>query len=762
SYQWLDEAPEDATVALLKQIFQQMNNETVSRPPAFEVSTSIVCINALWFLSLIIALVDALFALLCKQWLREHRRHTHTRTPEEALALRWLRNQSLKKWHVPTILASLPILLELALFLFLAGLLELLRVRHPVPFTIAATVVGFAGAFYLGTTIIPAVNVIRQALQITPDLARIRESGAVIKYSPVDFIAKLPPMEYICPYKSPQAWAAFKVLRIISRLPPFPRLFSFHRKGGESTILWSTTRAYEETITPFRSWSLVDLEVLQRSNIHLAPNFYELNAFRWVVTELRDTPIMIPHLQNILESIPPYLVMPAIFDQWLFHPGREWSIRDIGDALRSGRSRPGIEDYRSSFQRLFVEYRPNPELFNELLHWTHILMNVRKLDSTHHQKLAGLMRELSDRMEQVGFATVGFPVAFHRMDSLLESPKTRDLGSALWKLCGETGRIGLNRQSQRKSSTYFMHNLAAYVIASSPDYTLDMPTTTTTSPFVQSPSGVKSLYDIHQVALDLGMVFPRWMHAMDIVRRVHQLPEDHFKTPPGLFPLPLQQLEKELSRQNRRGSEADFGYLIIFRDHWDNANTHNKGRLLSILSNHIIDFHSQSTAKTHTDLDHSSEDSLPLLRSAVGLELITFINDRLVEEKEAYSLFGYDIMSAWHKAIDHIRLARRDLSSGHFRPILYDGTHSPDQSPPGPALEVASTNGGGSTNLQSAAGRANNETAPALSSKLSPEAGAYHRGSPVIDKTDAVGRPDGSQRANESMKVGGLGADINV
>ncbi|KAJ8094496.1 hypothetical protein PM082_010930 [Marasmius tenuissimus] len=92
SYQWLQEAPEDTTVVLLKRISQQLNNTSVSQsePDEFTIASSVVAINVLWFLSLIIALVDALFALLCKQWLREHRRHTHTHTPSEALALRWL------------------------------------------------------------------------------------------------------------------------------------------------------------------------------------------------------------------------------------------------------------------------------------------------------------------------------------------------------------------------------------------------------------------------------------------------------------------------------------------------------------------------------------------------------------------------------------------------------------------------------------------------------------------------------------------------
>ncbi|KAK1219171.1 hypothetical protein PQX77_018129, partial [Marasmius sp. AFHP31] len=217
SYQWLQEAPEDTTVTLLKQISQQMNGTSVPEPDTFSVSSSDVAINILWFLSLIIALVDALFALLCKQWLREHRRHTHTRTPDEALALRWLRHRSLEKWHVPKILASLPMLLELALFLFLAGLLELLRTRHPVLFSIATIVVAVAAVFYFGTTIIPAVDIIRQAQQVTDELWHQRNNPK--RYSPSVFITTLPPMEYICPYKSPQAWVACQSLRLLSRIP---------------------------------------------------------------------------------------------------------------------------------------------------------------------------------------------------------------------------------------------------------------------------------------------------------------------------------------------------------------------------------------------------------------------------------------------------------------------------------------------------------------------------------------------------------------
>ncbi|KAF9257478.1 hypothetical protein L218DRAFT_879382, partial [Marasmius fiardii PR-910] len=102
SYQWLQEDPADtsaallnSTVILLMQIAQQSSQSSSpstitppSQPLPFTASASVVRINTFWFLSLTLALVDALFGLLCKQWLREHKRQTNTQTPGQALALR--------------------------------------------------------------------------------------------------------------------------------------------------------------------------------------------------------------------------------------------------------------------------------------------------------------------------------------------------------------------------------------------------------------------------------------------------------------------------------------------------------------------------------------------------------------------------------------------------------------------------------------------------------------------------------------------------
>ncbi|KAK1227504.1 hypothetical protein PQX77_009503, partial [Marasmius sp. AFHP31] len=96
SYQELSEDPAETTVTLLKQISQQLGQPnftlgtTLSQPGPFEPSSSNVRINCFWFLSLILSLTSSLFALLCKQWLRERVRETSTRAPGEAFALRQL------------------------------------------------------------------------------------------------------------------------------------------------------------------------------------------------------------------------------------------------------------------------------------------------------------------------------------------------------------------------------------------------------------------------------------------------------------------------------------------------------------------------------------------------------------------------------------------------------------------------------------------------------------------------------------------------
>ncbi|KAF9254150.1 hypothetical protein L218DRAFT_913546, partial [Marasmius fiardii PR-910] len=301
--------PADSTVALLNStltilmgIAQRNSTESPFSSfdplPHFTPSSSIVRINTFWFLSLTLALVDALIGLLCKQWLRAHQQQTNTRTPGEALALRWLRSRSFEHWHVPKILASLPMILEMALFLFFAGLLELLWNHHPIPFAFSLSVVGIAVVFYLVTAILPGLNIIQQALE-SPQI-NYRDPSSYEEGLP-----HLPKISLICPYRSPQSWLAFQLLSFIFHIPgskPFMHLVlaKFNQKwkgSSKSEVEWQLAT----DIYPHSNWPSLNLHAIQSfSRIENCPDFYQLKGFRWLVQQTRDSPSMIPHLQNVL------------------------------------------------------------------------------------------------------------------------------------------------------------------------------------------------------------------------------------------------------------------------------------------------------------------------------------------------------------------------------------------------------------------------------------------------------------------------------
>ncbi|KAH7092726.1 hypothetical protein BKA62DRAFT_834674 [Auriculariales sp. MPI-PUGE-AT-0066] len=109
-------------------------NGTVTAPgslPDFDrvpTTTRSRLVNGLWFASLTLALVDALLAILVKQWLVEYA--SRMRQPA-ADARQWVWRhyafrEGLTKWGVGVVISALAALLHVALFLFLSGLLTYL------------------------------------------------------------------------------------------------------------------------------------------------------------------------------------------------------------------------------------------------------------------------------------------------------------------------------------------------------------------------------------------------------------------------------------------------------------------------------------------------------------------------------------------------------------------------------------------------------------------------------------------------------------
>ncbi|KAK7018672.1 hypothetical protein VNI00_018326 [Paramarasmius palmivorus] len=302
SYQWLSE---DTTVIILAQISHQLNGTQTQSAP-FTPEASAIRINCFWFLSLIFSLTSALFALLCKQWLREHQRDVPTRTAGEDLALRQLRRDSFEKWGVTSFLSALPILLEIAVIFFFVGVLDLLWTLHRIPFGICLPSIVLSVGLYFITTILPTISIPHDQKFISTWDSQLRHYH--YDFGPLAY-------QFICPYKSPQAWAFYRLSITLTkpflRFPLINMLAKIHLRP-----LWDHVQAQTS------SWSAFDLRVVRQFDQEV----YELQALQWAATIFRDSPLMIPHLENVLEACPE--AVPAILDQW------DITMWDIGWYLR--------------------------------------------------------------------------------------------------------------------------------------------------------------------------------------------------------------------------------------------------------------------------------------------------------------------------------------------------------------------------------------------------------------------------------------------
>ncbi|KAK0442840.1 hypothetical protein EV421DRAFT_1657646, partial [Armillaria borealis] len=93
---------------------------------AFVPATTDVWVNGLWFTSLFLSLTTALVAVLVKQWLH-HYVALPSGTPRDRSFIRQFRYAGFEKWHVQVIIGLLPVLMHLALVIFLTGLVIFLQ-----------------------------------------------------------------------------------------------------------------------------------------------------------------------------------------------------------------------------------------------------------------------------------------------------------------------------------------------------------------------------------------------------------------------------------------------------------------------------------------------------------------------------------------------------------------------------------------------------------------------------------------------------------
>jgi hypothetical protein len=147
----LQEDLQDTSVQLLRRISQQLETAQTSEgnaylnplpPTGFTAPTSAVAVNTLWFLALILSLVSALFAIFLKQWLRAYTSWAEVTPAQSAVALRQVYHKAFEQWKVPTLRVWVQALLQIALVLYLVGLLRFLWTLHHVVFGVSVAAVG--------------------------------------------------------------------------------------------------------------------------------------------------------------------------------------------------------------------------------------------------------------------------------------------------------------------------------------------------------------------------------------------------------------------------------------------------------------------------------------------------------------------------------------------------------------------------------------------------------------------------------------------
>ncbi|KZV81072.1 hypothetical protein EXIGLDRAFT_575789, partial [Exidia glandulosa HHB12029] len=129
SYQRLDFDTEGFIVNALYALVAAQNGTNGSlvlpTPPPLTLSPSVATrwINGLWFMSLLLALAVDLLSILVKQWLRQYkaRNSASAASPRQWVHRREYLYQALVTYRVADLISVLPLLLHVALFLFLAG-----------------------------------------------------------------------------------------------------------------------------------------------------------------------------------------------------------------------------------------------------------------------------------------------------------------------------------------------------------------------------------------------------------------------------------------------------------------------------------------------------------------------------------------------------------------------------------------------------------------------------------------------------------------
>ncbi|KAF8195023.1 hypothetical protein BJ912DRAFT_833509, partial [Pholiota molesta] len=109
----------DPQLIALNKIALILTNDT--GPMEFETPAPAVrAVGYLWYGSLVVTLIGALWGVLAKGWLGEILREPPNNPADRALE-RWRRDRAAKNWHMDSVITAVPLLTQIGLAMFLSG-----------------------------------------------------------------------------------------------------------------------------------------------------------------------------------------------------------------------------------------------------------------------------------------------------------------------------------------------------------------------------------------------------------------------------------------------------------------------------------------------------------------------------------------------------------------------------------------------------------------------------------------------------------------
>ncbi|PVF97762.1 hypothetical protein CPB86DRAFT_413646 [Serendipita vermifera] len=161
SMKLLEEDPAETTRDILLIVSRQLANSSFPafEPSPYEAPPFAIVVNGLFFASLSCALIAALLAVLALQWVANYDMGLNTSSLEKRVLQRHMRLMGIRKWKMSELIASLPLLIFVALFLFFIGIADWLWHMNRAISGIVIGGIGIGFLLYTITNLISMINV---------------------------------------------------------------------------------------------------------------------------------------------------------------------------------------------------------------------------------------------------------------------------------------------------------------------------------------------------------------------------------------------------------------------------------------------------------------------------------------------------------------------------------------------------------------------------------------------------------------------------